>query len=151
MTMGSRKREKKRDRQKQRRSLKPRSLLRGLPENALVIGTPARQNKMSEVLMDFVEPYSDQWGTAEGLQKLLAVAVIAWNAALVSASERDEFIQRMVEVFPPEVQSDMKLVIDEMLHRKVTHFADNRRMIVNYEVTKTPTGPHLAVLSTLNA
>ena len=41
-------------------------------------------------------------------------------------------------------------VIDEMVRRKEAHFASNRRMIINYDLTMTPTGPYLQVLSTFD-
>ncbi len=105
---------------------------------------------MSEVLLEFVEPYSEQWRTEEQLQKLLSVAVIAWNAALFAGRKRDEFIQQMVEGVPPAVRPDLRAIIEEMIQRKVTHFASNKRMIFDYQVTMAPSGPHLAVVSTLD-
>jgi len=43
----------------------------------------------------------------------------------------------------------MKAIVDEMMQRKETHFAHNKRMIMNYQVKMTKEGPHVTVLSTL--
>ena len=39
---------------------------------------------------------------------------------------------------------------DGLIERKLTHFASNKRAIIDIQVTSTPTGPHLAVASTLD-
>jgi len=84
----------------------------------------------------------------EDLTKLVGVAVIAWNAALVAGNERKELIENAVEVAPPEIRQDMKAIVEEMIQRKETHFAHNKRMVMNYQVTMTKEGPHVTVLST---
>jgi hypothetical protein len=150
--MASRKKKDKKRKQKQRRrpgraKLTPK-LTQGLPENTEVISTPGGQEKMSEVLLEFVEPYLQHGRTEEAVNKLLTVALVAWNAALVTGSQRDKLIQDTLQAVPAEVRPVMKNIIEEMMRRKETHFANNRRMIINYQLTMTPSGPHLQVLST---
>jgi len=113
-----------------------------------IVVQPSGETKMSEVLLEFVEPYSQYWKTKEELNKLLGVAVIAWNAALLPGNERKEIIENAVKVAPPEIRQDMKAIVEEMIQRKETHFAHNKRMIMNYQVTMTKEGPHVTVLST---
>jgi hypothetical protein len=43
---------------------------------------------MSEVLMEFVDPYTVHAGAEEQWRKLLGVAVIAWNASMFLPAER---------------------------------------------------------------
>ena len=146
--MSSRKKKKKRDRKKRGRPPKPGLRPPGFLGDNVVIATPPGERKMSEVLLEFIEPYSGQWTTQEQLEKLLAVALVAWNAALFSGSERDKFLQEMVQTMPPDVRPAMRAIVDEMMQRKLAHFASNRRVIISYEVTPTPSGPHVSVLST---
>jgi len=141
--------QKKREQKKRAYSLKPGFPLEGFPPGALIVAPPAGERKMSEVLLEFVEPYSEEWRTAEEVKKLLSVALVAWNAALYSGSKREQLIQQILEVVPPEVRSEMRAIIEKMIQRKVSHFASNRRMIVDYKVTMTREGPHLSVVSTL--
>jgi hypothetical protein len=42
----------------------------------------------------------------------------------------------------------MMAIAEEMVQRKETHFAHNKRVIMNYKVTMTKEGPHVTVLST---
>lgn len=113
-----------------------------------IVVQPSGETKMSEVLLEFIEPYSQYWKTKEELNKLLGVAVIAWNAALLPGNERKEIIENAVKVAPPEIRQDMKAIVEGMIQRKETHFAHNKRMIMNYQVTMTKEGPHVTVLST---
>lgn len=104
---------------------------------------------MSEVLMEFLEPSAEHWRTEEELQKLLTLGLVAWNGALLSGPEREVFIQDMAQALPPEARPDMRSIVEEMIRRKETYFAGNKRAILNYELTMTPAGPHVAVISSL--
>ncbi|MCI0463952.1 MAG: hypothetical protein L0Z62_44025 [Gemmataceae bacterium] len=106
---------------------------------------------MSEVLMEFLEPYTKHWKTEEDLRKLLTLGIVAWNAALVTGSTRDELIQSTSEVIPPELRQGLRSILDEMIQRKESYFANNKRMIIDYELTMGPAGPYLSVISTLES
>jgi hypothetical protein len=53
--------------------------------------------KMSEVLEEFIEPYVESATTPEAYDKLIALAIIAWNAALLEETERQNLITRSIE------------------------------------------------------
>ena len=144
-TMGSHR--KQQERKKQHRRMKRARLQQGPLPDSIMAMPPLGGIKMSEVLMEFVEPYSGQWQTAEELTKLLGVAVIAWNATLLPRREQAAFIDEAVNKVPLEVCSDMRTFLDQMIQRKITHFASNKRVIVDYQVSMTPAGPHVVVLS----
>jgi hypothetical protein len=114
----------------------------------MIIDNPPGEAKMSEVLMEFIEPYMPHAQTREALDKLLALATVAWNAALRSGSERDDFLRSMEQTLPQEARADMRSILGEMITRKETHFAGIERTIIDYQLTMTPNGPHLSVMST---
>jgi hypothetical protein len=147
--MASRKKQDKR-KQKKRLERKRRLKRQGFPSDATVLVEPPGAAKMSEVLLEFLEPYAEHWKNEEEFQKLLIVGQIAWNAALYSGEKRTEFVEKMVAAVPPEARPVMRAFVQELIQRKEAHFAGNRRLIVNYELTMTPSGPHLAVMSTLD-
>ena len=95
-----------------------------------------------------MEPYNFQWVTEEEYKKLLTLVMVAWNAAINSGNKRDEFTQRMVEIIPSVLRSDMRTIVAEMIQRKLTYFANNKRMILDFQVTMTPAEPHVFVAST---
>jgi hypothetical protein len=146
--MGSRK--KKRKQQKLLEPLKTRLTQQGLFSDRQVVLQPSREINMSAVLLDFIAPYAEQWETEDALRKLLSLAVVAWNAALVSGSTRRAFIESVLEVVPPRVHQEMRALLEEMIHRKEQHFATIQRRIVDFHVTMTREGPHVSVASTLS-
>ena len=147
--MGARKKKQKRQ-QKKRRPGRQGPVQVAIPPNTVLVHAPPGEVKMSEVLLEFIEPYSNDWTTAEQLKKLLSVATIAWNAALLPASGRAEILQKMGDKLPPEDLQPMRAIIEEMIARKLTRFANNHRFILDYQVAMTPSGPHVTVMSSLD-
>ena len=137
---------KKRDKKKKGPPAKPQ-LPQGLAGRNVVLFTDLPV-KMSEVLEEFIEPYMGQWKTLDDLSKLLNVAAIAWNMALAPAKERETSIQEMMEKVPSDARAGLREVIEEMVRRKLAHFASNRRMIVGVTVTPGRKGPYIQVAST---
>jgi hypothetical protein len=119
-------------------------------EGPVVFLEPRGEVKMSEVLLDFIRPYEDCWKTEEQLRKVIIMAMVAWNAAIEGGSRGQELVQSVLETLPPEAQADFLQCVAELIERKLRFFADNRRMIINYQLTMTPDGPHLLVASTLD-
>jgi hypothetical protein len=142
--------------------------------------SPAGERKMSEVLLQFIEPYRELAQDDAALKKLIALGVVAWNTALLPESERgaalDEFgtglfvgrwarlrrklgglVRRWIgagRATGDDVQapllSEFKEIVHEMIGRKIECFAHNRRCIVSCEVNTGEEGVHLVVVSTLH-
>ena len=142
--------EKEADRKKHGRPPKSGLPPPGFLGDTAVFATPPGERKVSEVLLEFIEPYAGEWQSPDDLRKLLGMASVAWNATLLSGDERAKMIQDIIEAVPPEARAAMMGFVEEMMLRKLTHFADNRRAILNYQVTMTPSGPHVQVMSTLD-
>jgi hypothetical protein len=103
-----------------------------------------RQEKMSKVLLDFVEPYTAGSDSDEEFQRIVLVGILAWNIALLPAELRQESLAPV----PPDAAADFQEIIDEMIERKEKCFAKNRRFILAHHWTMTTKGPHLSVVST---
>src|SRR5258708_1230082 len=95
-----------------------------LPDDAVVIPSPPGA-KMSEVILEFIEPDFDLSRDLEALKKLLTAATIAWNAALVSGAEREELLREALLTAPPEARLMMRAFLEQMIQRKLNHFASN--------------------------
>jgi hypothetical protein len=108
--------------------------------------------KMSEVLEEFIEPYVESATTPEAYQKLIALAIIAWNAALLEETERQNLITRSIEAIRAtagkEWKKDLQDFLATLIERKQRYFANNKRYILNYHLSETKKGYHLAVIST---
>jgi hypothetical protein len=120
-----------------------------------VVVNPSGEQKMSEVLDEFVEPFKDLFGsdTLEGHRKLLNLAVAAWNIALFPEDEQAQYIEELIEKgFKKLNAEDKKLtrsLIQSMIDRKNSHFPGIKRAILSFELTDTGDGFHLNVASTL--
>ena len=57
----------------------------------------------------------------------------------------------MMSKVPVEGRPSFAAMLAQMVQRKVAVFGNNRRMIVSYDLTITPAGPHLSVVSTMPA
>jgi hypothetical protein len=139
---------KKQKREKKKRERAERRRDRQGPE-VVVIPSPPRELKMSEVLGEFIRPYVEADESEQQFEALVQIATIVWNATLLPARERGEALRELESLVPPEGREGMKDLVTDMIRRKETHFADITRGIVDVQVTWTPTGPHLSVMSTL--
>jgi hypothetical protein len=123
-----------------------------LPPAGVVI-EPKGQAKMSDVLEQFVEPYLKFARTADEHRKLFNLAALAWNAALLLPRDHENMIAEAIGAgfagHARQAQADAKNILDLLIARKRSHFADNTRRIIKVEVTETPDGFHLTVASTL--
>ena len=105
--------------------------------------------KMSEVLWEFLAPYMPLAPDRQAVEKLLAMAIAAWNITLFPVGERAQRLRELSTTLPAEARTDFLELIQEMMTRKEQHFAQNTRYILNYELTERRASYHLNVLSTL--
>ena len=148
--MKSQNKKQKREKQKRERERRRRARSGNLPDDFRIIDTPAGQERMSEVLLEFIDPYTRGLSSDEAFDKLLNLGIVAWNAALLHGSERVGFIEDIVNAFPADIRQEGRAHLADLIRRKEKHFAHNTRMIVNFSWTMGPDGPHLVVMSTLS-
>jgi hypothetical protein len=116
------------------------------------ITAPAGRLRMSEVLEDFVEPYRQFAPGLEAYRKLLMMAIVAWNLALLPEAERDESLGNLMgelNDLTAADRADMRRMIGEMVARKEAVFPSIRRTIISFEVEDRGDDFHLTVASTL--
>jgi hypothetical protein len=154
--MAKKKRKRKRSRKQKPRVQAPleRRLRQGPLAGSMVVVAPKGQAKMSEVLEDFVEPYIDEIDdTMEAHQKLFGLATLAWNAALLPEEKRQEMLDDSVETALKEMSArdkqEFRDIMNELIQRKIEHFAEYNRFVIDFELTKAGTGYHLTVISTM--
>lgn len=121
---------------------------KGLSRNTQLLVNPPGQEKMSEVLVRFVEQYAQFAETEEDYQRLYSLAALAWNAALLPSKQR-AMLDDMIHKSIPAFEKDAKLVIKELIHRKERHFAKYSSMITHYEVKMMGDKVHVGVASTM--
>lgn len=104
--------------------------------------------KMSEVLLDFIEPYYHGVDTEEAMRKLVTTALVAWNTALMPTEAQDEQLEAVAQALPDETVEDFYVIVGEMIERKNRYFAEYTRYILDYELTGEGDDYHISVIST---
>jgi hypothetical protein len=106
---------------------------------------------MSEVIIDFIEPYLEYADTYESHKKLITLALVAWNAALLPKDEQKAMLEEVVGSLKLSTSDTegMINIIEEMIERMNTYFADYTRTILDYQLSYAEEGFHLSVASML--
>jgi hypothetical protein len=125
-----------------------------LPPDTKIVRSIPGMPKMSDQLTAFVEPYSEVIETDEAIRKLLTVGMVAWNAALKPPAKRPEMLGAFLHTFGgagTQLAAEFLQIVGALIQRKETdpRFANDRRRMIDFVLTETPSGPHLQVLSAL--
>jgi hypothetical protein len=114
----------------------------------LLVEVPGKE-KMSEVLIDFARPFLDKYGKETGTsEKILAMAVVGWNIALVPARKKRALIAGVLSTLPASQRSTAEALLGMMEERKRSHFNEIKRYIVNYKVRDSVDSINVYVAST---
>ena len=108
--------------------------------------------KMSDILLKYGEPLVDTIDSDDKAEyeKAIMMSIMLWNCAIMQDMSKDwKVIEKMLKPIMPDAES--KSVVECMLDRKREMFPDNKRIIMNYELTERPNGFHLSVASTIPA
>ena|GEM_PF-4669259 len=107
--------------------------------------------KMSDILLEYAKPFMDtvESDNKEEYENAIRISMMLWNCAIMQegAKSRKE-IMKMLKPAMPDAES--KSVVKYMLERKRQMYPDNRRMMINYELSETADGFHLYVASTVS-
>ncbi len=116
---------------------------------------PSEGTKLSAVLLDFIEPHKKAATTTAAYQKLITLAVVAWNAAILTGTERKELIDITIKAIVTsageEWRKDAENTIAMLVRRKERYFADDKRLIVDYRLTETKKEYRLSVASVVKS
>jgi hypothetical protein len=105
---------------------------------------------MSEVLEEFVKPYSEGMDTVTSFRGLVLLGIVAWNASLLPEPARSRMLDDVVaNATPPGTSSrlEMRNLLEHMIERKFSEFPETMRAIIAANVTKARAGFHLVVTS----
>jgi hypothetical protein len=120
-------------------------------KNAQIIVNPGDTEKTSDVILRFAEPLLDG---ADGIveKNVIRFAIGVWNASLLPVPAQAEALKSIVAILPEgdhDAKRELVAAMCTLLARKQTYFADNTRVIVDYQITQSRDMLHLDVVSTL--
>jgi hypothetical protein len=108
--------------------------------------------KMSDILLEYATPFLDTIDKDDkaGFDKAIKMCMVFWNCAIMQESRKEwKEIKKMLKPVMPNAESAS--VVEYMLERKRRMYPDNKRMIMNYEISELEGGGlHLSVASTID-
>ncbi len=101
--------------------------------------------KYSELLEQFMAPFSSEFSNVEYYEDILDIAINAWNFGNMSLLvPKNEFKEIMSTAKSDEIDFDL---LQKMIDSKVANFREFSNFIVDYEIKETKGGPILTVLT----
>lgn len=130
--------------------LKGRKRIHSVEPTAAPQPRPARES-MSDVMVEFLDPYLDDVGTLQAFERIVDLGVLAWNAALLDEERIREFLEEFAAnpAEDPETRRTVTDLLRSLVERKKAHFAGNRRIIRAFKVRDTGSQFGLTVVSSL--
>ena len=107
--------------------------------------------KMSEVILDFVEPLLDDIDD-ELFENAINCAVACWNLSFLPEKKQQRQLRAIVNELgksDPMTRFEIEDCARMLLERKRIFFADEKRIVVNYKVVEEEDHHRLLVMSTL--
>jgi uncharacterized protein YaaR (DUF327 family) len=122
-------------------------------EDIKLIQNPESEEKMSEVLEEFVKPYLEFSDNHVARKELFSTAVAAWNLALLPDDKRSACLTEMIESSVDKIdkltQQNLREIFNEMVARKLDLFPNNKRIIYNFQLQESKNKFYLSVASSL--
>ncbi|RLA88896.1 MAG: hypothetical protein DRG58_06705 [Deltaproteobacteria bacterium] len=107
---------------------------------ALIIKNRSSKLKMSQVILDFAEPFLAQIDEQDdtAFREVIDLAILGWNLALLTESGRQELLDKIMAKPAPKIPRHYKQTLqkklDALIQRKQRFFADYRLAIIDYEI-----------------
>ncbi|MCC7361945.1 MAG: hypothetical protein IT317_20845 [Anaerolineales bacterium] len=110
-------------------------------------------DKLSDLLGDFLAPYSQLAEDEQSYRNLLRIGIAAWNLALFPPDQHPALLDELVSperlAVAEAARAEMRALLEALVARKREKFAAEQRYIVDFDLRQGPEGFQLAVASTL--
>jgi len=104
----------------------------------------------SEPLLAVAQPLLERSDDMEEARLAVQAAAMAWNLALEPQESREALIRQLAEEAcydDPRERSRAKRTLRMLVDRKLALFPDDGRVIVDFDLTETPEGMQVSVVS----
>ncbi len=118
-----------------------------LPEEQIKIVKRRTGRKVSDVLMEFAEPWFDDAQNDEQRKIVVHMAVLAWNMAAFPEPERWE---GMSPGFAEQLGKPARAILEQMIDRKVALYPEDKHSILDYQITGGGDNMRVEVIYTLS-
>jgi hypothetical protein len=120
---------------------------RSLPEERCRIVKRRTGRKVSEILLEFAEPWLDEVANDDHRRKVVGMAVVAWNMARSADSERRK--EKNSEMAEKLGEAGMT-ILNDMITRKLALYPDEERIILDFEITTDGEKMRVEVVASLS-
>lgn len=105
--------------------------------------------KMSQVILDFVGPLLESLEPETSANKIIGVAILAWNLSLLPEEEHRDILDKMAGELAPGSKDveQMKDVLAWLVDRRRRHFTQERRRVLDYRLSERGDQRSLQVVS----
>jgi len=111
--------------------------------------TTTAENKLSEVIMEFVEPLSERINDIVVTKRIIEFGILIWNLSFLPLEEREEQKKSIMKSFSikEDDQDDdgFNEIYDYLIFRKDALFKNDKRFVVNYKIDDREDNSHLSV------
>ncbi len=123
---------------------------KNLPKDA-VITHNLQKEKMSEVLLDFAKPLTDECENNKAFLNALKFSIIAWNSSFLSPAERKKFIDESFNICIKDSNERAIAyeILSKMLERKEKKFPNINRIIMDFQISYRDGQHRLDVISSI--
>ena len=96
--------------------------------------------KLSDVIKEFAAPLLDNSENEQASRTAIQVAIVAWNLALMSESEKEEALAEFEAMMDsdPVSRARRRQILESLVERKRTLYADDRRFALNWSIHSPP-------------
>ncbi|MFM6172543.1 MAG: hypothetical protein ACKPB4_10470 [Sphaerospermopsis kisseleviana] len=121
-------------------------------KNTVFVENPKDFRKMSEILLEYIEPFLEDTDTYQQRSSLVEIAVMAWNLALVSEEARQELLKELFSDHPSdsediEAEKELQRLMQKLIKRKQKLFAEEKRFVTDFKLTENAGRFHISVAS----
>ncbi len=102
--------------------------------------------KISATILDFAVPLTENLAPDAPLdlrRETLGIAITVWNALVMQACGQDEYLSELFDRFrkmPPRTSAAMAPLVQALLLRRHSHYADDLRLVGKWELNDLGNG-----------
>ena len=108
--------------------------------------------KMSEAILDFAEPLLNAVDDDKSFKNIISFATLCWNISLFPEQQQRVQLNNIVDELDKSYhlsRLEIENWVQMLLERKKAFFADDRRIVVSFEVVEERDNQRLLVASVL--
>ena len=119
-----------------------------------IIHNPENQEKMSALILDLIDEYYQHSKTLDESRSLVCLGCMAWNLSLLSDGDarRDlamKVARKAFSILDEQANNDFLSIMKHLTDKKLLKYPDNKRYIVNFNVTEYNNELNVQIASTL--